>query len=288
MRPVLAPWYTVCARLTTLSHTVQCIGEAFGVDPNDQAQVERLSVKPANLLSIFDVFLKTKDKLASPSGSAAAAAPSAPAAPSAADKAAAEKLKATGNAQMSSKKYDDAIKSYTQAIALDPTNAVYYSNRAAAYSSKGEHSSAVLDAEKAIEADPSFVKAYHRLGCVCPRTSSVPSRALTTSDYALPDTHTIPLVTSRQPQKHSAVASMLIPTMLRSRLASQTQKLVSFRRRTSTICPHLSPHPLGVVPAPMWGQAQAVWEAWPTCFATWAWAAVPAVREEVRAEACPT
>ena len=94
-----------------------------------------------------------------------------------ADKAAAEKLKATGNAQMSSKKYDDAIKSYTQAIALDPTNAVYYSNRAAAYSSKGEHSSAVLDAEKAIEADPSFVKAYHRLGCVCPRTSSIPSRA---------------------------------------------------------------------------------------------------------------
>ena len=111
MRPVLAPWHTVYARLTTLSHTVQCIGEAFGVDPNDQAQVERLSVKPANLLSIFDVFLKTKDKLASPSGSAAAAAPSAPAAPSAADKAAAEKLKATGNAQMSSKKYDDAIKS---------------------------------------------------------------------------------------------------------------------------------------------------------------------------------
>ena len=59
----------------------------------------------------------------------------------------------------------DAIKSYTEAIKLDPTNAVYYSNRAAAYSSKNEHSSAVLDAEKAIEVDPSFVKAYHRLGC---------------------------------------------------------------------------------------------------------------------------
>ncbi len=67
---------------------------------------------------------------------------------------------------MSAKKYDDAIKAYGQAIALDGANAVYYSNRAAAYSSKGEHSSAVLDAEKAIEVDPAFVKAYHRLGCV--------------------------------------------------------------------------------------------------------------------------
>ena len=138
---------------------VQCIGEAFGVDPSNQEQVNRLSVKPATLLSIFEVFLKTRDKLSS--GSAEAPTP----APSAADKAAAEKLKATGNSQMSAKKYDDAIKSYTEAIKLDPTNAVYYSNRAAAYSSKNEHSSAVLDAEKAIEVDPSFVKAYHRLGC---------------------------------------------------------------------------------------------------------------------------
>ncbi|KAI0359035.1 TPR-like protein [Trametes cingulata] len=161
----------------SLEVAIQCIGEAFGVDPNDQAQVERLSVKPANLLSIFDVFLKTKDKLGSTPGAAAAASASiptsAPSGPSAADKEAAEKLKATGNAHMSAKKYDDAIEAYTKAIGLDPTNAVYYSNRAAAYSSKGEHSSAVLDAEKAIEVDPSFVKAYHRLGCVIIGNSSV-------------------------------------------------------------------------------------------------------------------
>ncbi|KAI0639065.1 hypothetical protein C8Q77DRAFT_1213745 [Trametes polyzona] len=150
----------------SLEVAIQCIGEAFGVDPTDQAQVDRLSVKPANLLSIFDVFLKTKDKLASPAGAAApaSATPSKSSTPSASDKAAAEKHKATGNAHMSAKKYDDAIKAYTEAIALDATNPVYYSNRAAAYSSKGEHSSAVLDAEKAIEVDSSFVKAYHRLG----------------------------------------------------------------------------------------------------------------------------
>ena len=58
--------------------------------------------------------------------------------------------KATGNAQMSAKKYDDAIAAYTDAIALDPTNAVYYSNRAAAHTSKGDHASAVADAERAL------------------------------------------------------------------------------------------------------------------------------------------
>jgi small glutamine-rich tetratricopeptide repeat-containing protein alpha len=83
---------------------------------------------------------------------------------SAEDKAKAEKLKQAGNAQMSGKSYDIAIESYTKAIALDASNPVYYSNRAAAYASKGEHSSAVSDAEKAIEVDPSFVKAYSRLG----------------------------------------------------------------------------------------------------------------------------
>ena len=38
------------------------------------------------------------------------------------------------------------------------------SHRAAAHSSKGDHLSATGDAEKAIEVDPSYVKAYHRLG----------------------------------------------------------------------------------------------------------------------------
>jgi len=65
---------------------------------------------------------------------------------------------------MSNKNYDQAIDSYTQAIGLDSTNPVYYSNRAAAYSSKGDHLSAVGDAEQAIYVDPKFVKAYHRLG----------------------------------------------------------------------------------------------------------------------------
>jgi hypothetical protein len=43
---------------------MQCIGEAFGVDATDEAQKQQYSTKPATLLSIFDVYLKTKSKAA--------------------------------------------------------------------------------------------------------------------------------------------------------------------------------------------------------------------------------
>ncbi|TFK41280.1 hypothetical protein BDQ12DRAFT_600655 [Crucibulum laeve] len=148
-----------------LEIAIQCIGEAFGVDPSNQEQADKLGVKPATLQSIFDVFIKTRSKIGS-SSQASTSGTSSPKAPSAEDKAEAEKLKASGNALMSSKKYDEAIDSYTKAVALDPSNPVYYSNRAAAHSSKGDHLAAVGDAEQAISVDPKFVKAYHRLGYV--------------------------------------------------------------------------------------------------------------------------
>ncbi|KAJ7456565.1 putative stress-induced protein STI1, partial [Mycena latifolia] len=149
-----------------LEVAIQCIGEAFGVDPSDEQQVSRLTVKPATLPTIFDVFLKTREKVGTNTAQASSSAStsSAPKTTSAEDKARAEKFKQSGNTQMSSKQYDQAIESYTQAIALDPANAIYYSNRAAAYSSKGDHLSAVGDAEQAITVDPNFIKAYHRLG----------------------------------------------------------------------------------------------------------------------------
>lgn len=137
------------------------------MDPSDEQQVSRLSVKPATLPTIFDVFLKTREKVGSgAAASSSASTSSQPKSISAEDKAQAEKFKQSGNTLMSSKQYDKAIEAYTQAIASDPTNPIYYSNRAAAYSSKGDHLSAVGDAEKAIAVDPKFTKAYHRLGCV--------------------------------------------------------------------------------------------------------------------------
>lgn len=143
---------------TAVSSPVQCIAEAFGVHLSDKEQSGRLSIKPATLESVFDLFLKTRDKVASSS------APPKPAGPTAKDKADADKLKQEGNHLMSVKKYDEAIDLYTKAIDLDSTNPVYYSNRAAAYSSKGDHLSAIGDAEKSIEVAPSYMKAYHRLG----------------------------------------------------------------------------------------------------------------------------
>jgi len=148
----------VMVKLTAVASSVQCIGEAFGVDPSDTDQSKKLSIKPATLESVFSLFLKTRDKVASSSSSPK------PAGPTVADKAKADKLKQRGNALMSGKDFTAAIEAYTQALELDPTNPVYYSNRAAAYSSKGDHLLAIGDAERAIEVDPSYVKAYHRLG----------------------------------------------------------------------------------------------------------------------------
>ncbi|KAJ7169455.1 putative stress-induced protein STI1 [Mycena filopes] len=150
----------------SLEVAIQCIGEAFGVDPADEKQVSRLSVKPATLPTIFDVFLKTREKVGAGAANASSAASTSSQSKSisADDKAQAEKFKQSGNTLMSSKQYDKAIEAYTQAVASDPTNAIYYSNRAAAYSSKGDHLSAIGDSQHAITVDPNFVKAYHRLG----------------------------------------------------------------------------------------------------------------------------
>ncbi|CCG21559.1 Sgt2 small tetratricopeptide repeat (TPR)-containing protein [Candida orthopsilosis Co 90-125] len=76
----------------------------------------------------------------------------------------ADQLKLEGNRLMGAKDYAGAIAKYTEAIGLDPTNVVYLSNRAAAYSSAQKHTQAVEDAEKAIKLNPEFSRAYSRLG----------------------------------------------------------------------------------------------------------------------------
>lgn len=76
----------------------------------------------------------------------------------------ADALKTEGNRAMAAKNFDEAIEKYTAAINLNPKNAVYFSNRAAAYSSSSQHAKAVEDAKQAIAIDPTFLKAYSRLG----------------------------------------------------------------------------------------------------------------------------
>ncbi|GAA5988198.1 hypothetical protein JCM11641_001609 [Rhodosporidiobolus odoratus] len=132
---------------------VQCIAEAFGVSTESSQDEQAFGVgKP--LPALLD--------------EAAASAP-APAAstvkePTAEDKKEADAAKTRGNQLMAKKDYQGAIKAYGEAIEKDATNAVFWSNRAAAYSQIQDHSSAVSDAREALNIDPTFSKAYSRLG----------------------------------------------------------------------------------------------------------------------------
>lgn len=75
-----------------------------------------------------------------------------------------DKLKSDGNAAMARKEYHTAIELYTQALEIAPSNPIYLSNRAAAYSASGQHKKAAQDAELATTADPKYSKAWSRLG----------------------------------------------------------------------------------------------------------------------------
>lgn len=76
----------------------------------------------------------------------------------------AEECKNKGNVHMKSSEFNDAVIEYTSAIKLNPYNAVYFCNRAAAYSKLDQHAAAIVDCKQAIALDPNYGKAYGRLG----------------------------------------------------------------------------------------------------------------------------
>ncbi|KAK1759249.1 small glutamine-rich tetratricopeptide repeat-containing protein 2 [Echria macrotheca] len=143
---------------------INCISETFGVDPTDKAAVTE-ALGSQNLLQIYSVYEKLKG--AAPSAASAAASKSAPksaAEPTEEQKKQAESLKSKGNAAMAQKDHAAAISFYTQALELNPNNAIYLSNRAAAHSGAGDHASAIADAEAAVAIDPKYTKGWSRLG----------------------------------------------------------------------------------------------------------------------------
>jgi len=75
----------------------------------------------------------------------------------------AEEFKEAGNKAFSAKNYDEAIKCYTDAIKLDKTNHVFFSNRSASYAGKRKWDEAISDAKECIRLNPSFIKGYYRL-----------------------------------------------------------------------------------------------------------------------------
>jgi len=73
-------------------------------------------------------------------------------------------LKDKGNAALQAGKFDDAVKFYTEAIALDENNHVLYSNRSAAYAKAGKYRPALEDAERTVQLKPDWGKGYSRKG----------------------------------------------------------------------------------------------------------------------------
>lgn len=76
----------------------------------------------------------------------------------------AEEYKNLGNAAMQQDKPDVAILQYSKAIDCDNSNPVYYCNRAASHNKLKNNKLALRDCQVAIKIDPSYAKAYGRMG----------------------------------------------------------------------------------------------------------------------------
>eukprot|EP01138_Halocafeteria_seosinensis_P014076 gb/GECG01014374.1/.p1 GENE.gb/GECG01014374.1/~~gb/GECG01014374.1/.p1 ORF type:complete len:413 (+),score=30.12 gb/GECG01014374.1/:1-1239(+) len=75
-----------------------------------------------------------------------------------------ENLKTRGNQSLKTGEFSEAIHYYTQAIELDDNNAVYFSNRAAAYLHMKQYDKALDDANRAITIDSDYIRSYGRKG----------------------------------------------------------------------------------------------------------------------------
>ncbi|CAI9618259.1 unnamed protein product [Staurois parvus] len=133
----------------SLEVAVQCLETVFKLSPGDV----HLST-PNSLEELFSQAHFKNDELTP------AESPSV----SPADIEKAEQLKDEGNNYMKEQNYEAAVECYSQAVELDPNNAVYYCNRAAAHSQLGHHEDAITDCEKAISIDEKYSKAYGRMG----------------------------------------------------------------------------------------------------------------------------
>lgn len=76
----------------------------------------------------------------------------------------AENLKNQGNQCMKNSKFEEAVACYSKAIELWGTNAIYHCNRAAAYSRLSKQTEAIADCLTALKIDPTYAKAYGRMG----------------------------------------------------------------------------------------------------------------------------
>ncbi|KAJ3300579.1 hypothetical protein HK104_009914 [Borealophlyctis nickersoniae] len=74
---------------------------------------------------------------------------------------AAESHKYQGNVYFGQQLYDKAIAEYSTAIIQNPSNPVYYTNRALCYLRTGQFERVISDCEKAVELDAGCLKGYY-------------------------------------------------------------------------------------------------------------------------------
>ncbi|XP_061099416.1 small glutamine-rich tetratricopeptide repeat-containing protein alpha-like isoform X1 [Conger conger] len=141
----------------SLEVAVQCLETAFGVSADDRALAvaETLpEIFASATLQTPDAETETPQVEADPLRHE----------PTQEELARAEKLKSEGNEEMKQENFGAAVGFYSRAIKINPENAVYFCNRAAAYSKMGNYAGAVTDCERAIVIDPTYSKAYGRMG----------------------------------------------------------------------------------------------------------------------------
>lgn len=137
----------------SLNVAMDCISEAFEFERNSVKATVKSAFEGNDLLSFLNGSVsKTENVKVNVTEDDAEV------------KAKAEGLKLEGNKAMAAKDFDLAIEKYSKAIETLPSNAVYYANRAAAYSSLKDYEEAVEDANSAIEVDATYSKGYSRLG----------------------------------------------------------------------------------------------------------------------------
>ena len=71
-------------------------------------------------------------------------------------------FKDSGNEELNKGHFIQAIELYSQGLEYQPNNAILLSNRALAYIKVENYGLALLDADRAIESDPNYSKAYYR------------------------------------------------------------------------------------------------------------------------------
>ncbi|KAK0383004.1 hypothetical protein NLU13_8920 [Sarocladium strictum] len=142
---------------------LNCISDSFKVDPATLTTSSKAEILGSqSLIQVYSAYEALRTATAASAGADAGSSSSSE--PTEEQKKEAEALKSKGNAAMAAKDYPLAIQLYTSALQLTPRNAIYLSNRAAAHSAAKDHTSARTDAETAVAIDPSYTKAWSRLG----------------------------------------------------------------------------------------------------------------------------